>query len=137
MEEVIEAEPEDERQNMHCLEEDLSETSKKVAEVRGLDSIKTAEIMAETEENNAEVRQVTRCNMADMEENAAEMAREMRRATRCMKAETRKMKVEVYECLAREKEKVKHEYHLKKGQTSIYERSRGASRYLSMCPFLD
>ena len=47
--------------------------------------------------------------MADTEEKASDMAHVMRRATRCMKAEMKKMKVEEYECLDRERDKVKHE----------------------------
>ena len=42
------------------------------------------------------------------------MAPEMRRKTRCMKVETKNVKAEAYECLARERDKVKHEYHLRK-----------------------
>ena len=50
--------------------------------------------------------------MDDMEEEAEEMACEMSRATRSMKAEKKNMKVEAYECLARDREKVKYECHL-------------------------
>ena len=49
-----------------------------------------------------------------MEEKVAEMACEMRRKTRCMKSEMKKVKAEAYKCLARGREKVKHEYHLRK-----------------------
>ena len=64
--------------------------------------------------------------MADMEEKEAEMAREMRRKNRCMKAETKKVKTEEYECLARDREKVKHECHIRKMQTRISEGLKGA-----------
>ena len=65
------------------------------------------------------------------------MDREMRRKLRCMKAEMKKVKVEAYECLSRDREKVKHEFHIRKMQTSVIKRSKGASRYLRMCLCLD
>ena len=75
--------------------------------------------MAETEENTVEVRRVNHRKMADMEEKSVEMVRDMRRKTRCMKVEMKKVKAEACRCLAREREKVKHEFHLIKIQTSV------------------
>ena len=57
--------------------------------------------------------------MGDMEEKSADMARDMTRKIRCMKVEMKKVKAEAYRCLAREREKVKHEFHLIKIQTSV------------------
>ena len=61
----------------------------------------------------------------------------MRRKTRWIKVEMKKVKSEAYKCLDRKREKVKHEYHLRKIQTSITERSKVASRDLRMCLCLD
>ena len=69
-----------------------------------------------------------------MEENAANMAREMRRKTSCMEVEMKNVKGEAYDCLAREREKVKHECLSIKMQTRVAEWSKGASRDLRMCP---
>ena len=60
-------------------------------------------------ENPAEVIRVTCHKMSGMKEKTAEMAREMRIQTLCMKVEIKKANVEAYECLDREREKVKHE----------------------------
>ena len=54
--------------------------------------------------------------MSDMEEKVAEMAHEMRRKTHCIKAEMKRVMAESYECLPREREKVKHEFHLRKNE---------------------
>ena len=80
-----------------------------MVEVRRLSSKKMAEKMVETEEKSAEVRKFICRKMADTEDKASEMAREMRRKTCCIKAEMKKVKAEVYECLSRDREKVKHE----------------------------
>ena len=85
-----------------------------MAEVRRLASSKIDEKMSDMEENTAEVRRVTHNKISDMEDNSAEMACNMRIATCCIKAEMKSMKVEAYECLAREREKVKHECHPRK-----------------------
>ena len=61
------------------------------------------------EEKSAEVKRVTRRKMADMEEKTAEMACEKRREKRYTKAETKRINAEAYECLSRERGKVKHE----------------------------
>ena len=66
------------------------------------------------EEKSAEVRLFTHHKMADMEEKATYMACEMRRKTHCMKAEMKEVKTEEYECLARGREKEKHECHIRK-----------------------
>ena len=54
-----------------------------------------------------------------------------------MKSETINMKAETYECLARDSNKVKHEFRIRKIQTSVTKTSRGASRDLKMCQCLD
>ena len=61
----------------------------------------------------------------------------MRRKTRCMKAEMKKLKMEAYECLAREREEVKIDFHIITIQTSVTERLKRASIGLRMCPCLD
>ena len=87
----------------------LAEEKENVDEVQRLASKKMDENMADMEGNTAELRQVACCKMDDMEEKAEKMAPEMRRKTRCMKVETKNVKSEAYECLARERDKVKHE----------------------------
>ena len=65
------------------------------------------------------------------------MARDMRRKNHYMKEEIKKLKVEAYECLAMEKEKLKHECQIRKIQISFAKSSRGDSRDMSMFPFLN
>ena len=60
----------------------------------------------------------------------------MRRKTHCMKEEMKTLKAEAYECLTREKEKVKHELHPRKMQTIIAKRPKGVSIDLRICPCL-
>ena len=65
------------------------------------------------------------------------MAHDMRRKTIRMKADMKKVNEEAYECLAKERKKVKNECHIRKIQTSVAEISRGASRDLIMCPCIN
>ena len=75
--------------------------------------------------------------MDDMEDKTLDMDHDMRRATCCMKTEMKKMKTEAYECLASKREKVKHEFHIRKMQKSIAEKLRSVPRDLMMCPCID
>ena len=65
------------------------------------------------------------------------MAREMRSKTRCMKAEMKKVEAEAYECFARERGRYNINAISEKIQTSVADRSKGASRDFRVCSFLD
>ena len=74
--------------------------------------------MADMEEKSTEVIWVTHHKMDDTEDNSSEIACDMRKP-RCMKAEMKNVQAEAYYCLAREREKAKHEYNLRKNANQI------------------